>query len=70
MMNISALVKNNYSHSLYCIYNATSQFFIKNYGISGPLISYWLMVDWSVFGALGRLLVDRWSVVGGRLVGW
>ena len=36
---------------------------------SGPQISYWLMVGWSVISAFGWWFVSRWSVVGGRLVG-
>ena len=42
---------------------------------SGPQISYWSVVDWSVVGTTGRWSVGRWPVVGwsvGRwqVVGW
>ena len=50
-----------------------------NSDFSGPQISYWSVVCWSVVGAFCRwsggrwlvvsLLVGRWSVVGGWLVG-
>ena len=52
------------------VYNTISNLFVRNlfkicYGISGPHISYWSVVGWSVVGALGR-----WSLLGDRLVGW
>ena len=69
-----ALVKNNCSHSVYCIYNVTSHFFIKNsfkiyYGVSGPRISYCSMVGWSVVSAIGPWSVRQCSVVGDQLAG-
>ena len=33
--------------------------------VSGPQISYWPMVGWSVVGTTGRLDGGRWSVAGG-----